>query len=465
MTVVDTRTAGRAARWQPPSGRPASLDAIPLPPQRGLAGRAWRHRRAMHYNRLIGLMVVVNLAVAGVAWRAGWFDPGSPELRHLAAVAQANFVVASLPRQQWMINAVGWLATRPGHGWPLRVRWVLGKYYHLGGLHVGAALAGSLWYATFVGGLVAAYAVGDEQVSGWNVAVSGVIVGVLAAMVAMALPEQRRLHHDRFEVSHRIGAWSVLALVWANTLVLVTATSDGASFGEALVASPTVWLLGLTTWFALWPWLLLRRVPVSVEKPSDHVAIAHLAHDTPPAVGTTRPISRHPLIGWHHFGCVPSVDDRPGYRMAISRAGDWTSEFIDDPPSHVWVRGLPAVGVANVRRLFRRVVFVATGSGIGPALSHLLESGDDCRLVWITRDPARTYGDGLVGEILTAQPDAVIWNTDERGKPDVLRLAHGVAVEFGAEAVICISNKAVTWTVVEGLEQRGIPAFGPIWDS
>ena len=58
--------------------------------------------------------------------------------------------------------------------------------------------------------------------------------------------------------------------------------------------------------------------------------------------------------------------------MVVSRAGDWTGAFIDDPPTHVWVRGLPAVGVANVNRLFTQVVFVVTGSGIGPALGHLL---------------------------------------------------------------------------------------------
>jgi hypothetical protein len=31
--------------------------------------------------------------------------------------------------------------------------------------------------------------------------------------------------------------------------------------------------------------------------------------------------------------------------------------------------------------------------------------------------------------------------------------------------VVCIANREVTWQVVHGLERRGIPAFGPIWDS
>ena len=34
-----------------------------------------------------------------------------------------------------------------------------------------------------------------------------------------------------------------------------------------------------------------------------------------------------------------------------------------------------------------------------------------------------------------------------------------------AEAVIVIANKKLTWQVVYGMESRGIPAYGAIWDS
>ena len=47
----------------------------------------------------------------------------------------------------------------------------------------------------------------------------------------------------------------------------------------------------------------------------------------------------------------------------------------------------------------------------------------------------------------------------------MLRLAYAAYVESGAEAVICVSNRTVTWDLVRGLERRGIPAFGPIFDS
>lgn len=151
--------------------------------------------------------------------------------------------------------------------------------------------------------------------------------------------------------------------------------------------------------------------------------------------------------------------------MAISRAGDWTSEFIATPPPAVWVRGVPTIELANVWRVFSRTVFVATGSGIAPVLGHLLDAEARTKLVWVTRNPRRTYGDGLVQEILDRQPDATIWDTESLGKPDVLRLAYAAYVESGAEAVICVSNRTVTGDLVHGLERRGIPAFGPVFDS
>ena len=175
-------------------------------------------------------------------------------------------------------------------------------------------------------------------------------------------------------------------------------------------------------------------------------------------------MSRSPLLEWHSFANVPSPDE-DGFRLTISRAGDWTGQFIDDCPNHVWVKGIPTAGVGNIDKLFRRVVWVATGSGIGPTLPHLLAHQVPAHLVWATRDPWATYGSGLVNEILAVQPQATIWDTQADGKPDMVKLAYQAVKAFDAEAVICISNKKLTWQVVEGMERIGIPAYGAIWDS
>jgi ferredoxin-NADP reductase len=131
----------------------------------------------------------------------------------------------------------------------------------------------------------------------------------------------------------------------------------------------------------------------------------------------------------------------------------------------MWVKGIPTAGVGNIDKLFKRVVWIATGSGIGPTLPHLLAHTAPARLVWSTRTPRVTYGDKLVDEILEAEPNALIWDTNENGRPDLVQLAYDAVQEFDAEAVIVISNKKLTWQVVYGMESRGIPAYGAIWDS
>jgi hypothetical protein len=59
----------------------------------------------------------------------------------------------------------------------------------------------------------------------------------------------------------------------------------------------------------------------------------------------------------------------------------------------------------------------------------------------------------------------VIWNTTSRGQPDLVQLALDACADFDAEAVIVVSNKPTTVRLVHQLERRGMPAFGPIWDS
>lgn len=190
---------------------------------------------------------------------------------------------------------------------------------------------------------------------------------------------------------------------------------------------------------------------VHIDRPSSHVALVRFDHGVTPFAGSS-------------FANIPEPG-RSGFRLTISRAGDWTGRFIDDAPETVWVKGIPTAGVVNIETLFTRVVDVATGSGIGPCLPHLLARKVPALLVWATRSPRKAYGDRLVDDILAVQPDAWIWDTGECGKPDMVRMALDACRAFDAEAVICISSRKLTWQVVRGVEERGIPAYGAIWDS
>jgi hypothetical protein len=424
-----------------------------------------KHPRAMHYNRLIALTLLANLALLGYGLtRGGWWSSHGVALKEIAVAAQANLAFAIIMRQQYLINALSWLATRAPTTWPLRIRWALAKVYHIGGLHVGSAVSGMLWYLALTGSLF--FAASREQVPAANVALSCVVAALLVVMIVLALPKLRARFHDRFEVTHRFCGLGALVGGWLNTVVLAASHRGSPSMAGALLATPTLWILLLSTASGMVSWVRLRKVPITVERPSSHAAIVSFDHGLTPLVGSARAISRNPLSGWHYFANVPApVASRSGYRMVVSRAGDWTGKFIDNPPSHVWIRGIPTAGMANVRKLFTRVVYVATGSGIGPMLAHLLVNEVPAHLVWVTRSPRETYGDMLVDEILAAQPGATIWNTDLLGKPDMLGLAYAAYAAAGAEVVICIANKRVTWQIVHGLERLGIPAFGPIWDS
>jgi hypothetical protein len=438
---------------------PATAGQLTLPPPTSPPRRILKHPRLMHHNRLAALVGVANLVLLGHALtRGGWWSAGHIDLAAISAAVLANFALAILIRQQYVVNLLFWLATRAPTSWPLRIRWTLAKVYHFGGLHVGGALAGTLWFLVLTVSLTLAALRGDPAASAALLVVSYALLALLAVIVLMARPGYRARRHDRFERAHRFGGWGALALFWTQT-VLSVRPEPGSP-----LAAPQIWVLALLTFSVALPWLRLRRVRVDVTRPSNHVALARFNHGVTPFAGSSTAISRRPLWEWHSFANVPAPGEA-GFRLTISRAGDWTGSFIDDMPTHVWVKGITTAGVANIETLFTKVVYVATGSGIGPVLPHLLARKVPSRLVWATRSPRATYGDELVDEILAGQPDAIIWDTAEHGKPDMVRLAYAAYVAFGAEAVICISNKKLTWQVVHGLERRGIPAYGAIWDS
>ena len=411
--------------------------AVELPPLTSAPRRLLKHPRLMHYNRLAALVLIANLVFLLASWPLA--------TRTLGHAALVNLALAVVVRQQYVVNLFFRLATWAPTSWPLKVRWTLGKVYHFGGLHVGGALAGAAW---FVAVAVTVTADGHNTPL---ITVSWALIGLLVGIVATALPPFRSRFHDHFEKIHRFGGWTALALFWTHTLL---SAPDPLSLA----------VLAVVTFSVALPWMRLRKVAVRIERPSPHVALARFDHGVTPFAGSSTAISRSPLMEWHSFANVPAPGES-GFRLTISRAGDWTGSFVDDAPERVWVKGITTAGVANIETLFEKVVYVATGSGIGPCLPHLLAAEVPSRLVWATRAPRTTYGDALVDEILAVQPDALVWDTSRNGKPDMVRLAYAAYRDFGAEAVICISNKKLTWQVVHGLESRGIPAYGAIWDS
>ncbi|WP_299946709.1 hypothetical protein [uncultured Microbulbifer sp.] len=436
----------------------AVVEKLTLDGKPSLFLRILRHRYLEHYNRLFFLVFTVNV---GILWhgltQTGWWPKQGTDLSVLLDLVLANFVVAVLVRQQYIINFFFWVATRAPVSWPLWIRWSLAKVYHFGGLHSGSAVAGTLWYAVFLAGLIYQQNNPLSNTPKNLVLVAFLLMAVLVLIVAMALPSVRRRIHNQFEWVHRFGGWSVLILFWVQTYLLAGSFSD-------LIRSTSFWGLCIITFSVILPWLRLKKVKINIVSPSPHVALTRFDHGVTPFAGSSTAISRNPLLEWHSFANVPAPSE-DGFRLTISRSGDWTGRFIDDKPKQVWTKGIPTAGVANIEVLFRKVVYIATGSGIGPCLPHLLAKKVPASLIWSTRSPRKTYGDELVDEVLGAVPDALIWDTSSRGKSDLVKLAQNAVRATNAEAVICIANQPLTQKVVYEMELQGIPAYGAIWDS
>ena len=417
--------------------------------------RITRHPALLEYRRLAAVVALVNLVVF---FRGDWRVDGAFVLSAIADVALINLSLGILIRQQRVVNALFWLATRIPTSWPLWMRWTAGKVFHFGGLHSGATVAGAIWLGFLAFGMVFNRINGATTPSDLTLGLSLAIVALMTGMIVTAIGPLRARFHNTFEKTHRFVGWTVLILFWAQTISL---TRDA---GVALTGTPAFWMLCVITLSIISPWLSLKRVDVDIVKPSDHAVLARFDYGDTPFAGSSNAISHTPFGEYHSFANIPTPNVA-GYRLAISRSGDWTGRFIDNPPEKVWVKGITTSGVARIEVLFKKVVYVGTGSGIGPILPHLLEGAVPNRLIWSTRSPRKTYGDALVNEIEAHTDDPLIWDTDARGKPDLSLLALQAVRETGAEAVIVIANQKLTRRVVYDMESHGIPAFGAIWDS
>jgi NAD(P)H-flavin reductase len=124
--------------------------------------------------------------------------------------------------------------------------------------------------------------------------------------------------------------------------------------------------------------------------------------------GTAIRITDSPLKEWHAFATIREPG-RSGFSLIVSRAGDWTSKVIDNPPTKLWVRGIPTHGFLRVVPLFRRMILVATGSGIGPCANAIFEDRIPVRLLWASPNARETFGDEFVDQLLRYAPDAVLY--------------------------------------------------------
>lgn len=449
------------------------------------------------YQRLFTSVFLLNLAAVLILLHLStWNSSTAFKLTDLATLASSNFLLAILFRQDWLINALFRTAWLVPWSLPLKIRRIVSRVYCYGGVHSGAAVVGMGWWIAFTA-VLSWEGVSKGTYTPLLLVTTLLIASLLVAIVVLSLPGVRVRYHDTWELTHRFLGWLSIALFWAQILLMTqytttvislsspSPTDQTSSFVQTLIVTPTFWILIATTALLIYPWLLLRRWTFTATPLSDHalqLSFPNRVHKYSCLV-----LSSSPLREWHPFATFPNVRSdgaQQGSSLVVSAAGDWTKGFIAEAQRKTkalemsgkgkegvtmefWVKSHPRAGVLSLSCLYKRVLILTTGSGIGPCLSSLLDrpAGQVARLVWSTRSPRKTYGDNILNLVGRADPEAAILDTDEMGRPDLLQIAWTMYKEMDAEAVFVLSNEKVTKLVVGGLERRGVPAFGPIWDS
>lgn len=335
--------------------------------------------------------------------------------------------------------------------------------FHYGGAHSGAGVAAVVWHVLYTACATRDYIhIHDKGLE--NLVTSYVLVAMFLLILAGAHPAFRRMYHDYFEALHRFAGWVALGTFWVHTVFAAHEyRAPDESPGRYLIQTPNFWTLGISTTCIFLSWGRLRRHDVRAEVLSSHAVRLYFTYRSMPPICGLK-VSTRPLLEWHAFATIPKSKGE-GFSLVVSNAGDWTRTAIQTPPTKLWVRGAPLHGLLFTSRLFRKIVVVATGSGIGPCLSLFYGDVTPRRILWSTPAPLETYGRGIVDAVVQADAAAVVWDTRERGRPDMVLETWKLVVESDAEAVFIISNPKLTRKVVFGMESRGVPAYGAIFDS
>ncbi|KAK0504211.1 hypothetical protein EDD18DRAFT_491110 [Armillaria luteobubalina] len=409
------------------------------------------------YRRLFSVVFIMNM---------GFFISYAIRGYHsqkIALVTVANICIAILMRQELVINTLFLIFCSVPQSWPFFIRKTAARVYHLGGIHSGAASSAVVWLI-----LLAVQAtrerVNNLGTSTATVALTYIILFFLVGIVLFAYPTLRIKRHDAFERIHRFLGWTATALVWAQVVLLTNDYKGDMSLGSALVHSAAFWLMVILSLSLILPWTKLRKVPVRSEVLSNHAVQLFVDYGPHPVPGSFQRFSTDPLNEWHSFATI-ATPGQSGFSIIISQAGDWTTEMITNPPKEIYVRGVPTCGALRIVPLFKRVLFVATGSGIAPFTPHIMSGKVNHKLFWMAPNTRATFGDPLVDMILENSPGAVVYDTRKHGRPNIVKLTNRFVDEFKPECVCVISNQKITENVVYGLRSRGILAFGAIFDS
>lgn len=148
-----------------------------------------------------------------------------------------------------------------------------------------------------------------------------------------------------FEFWHRFAGWTAVILFWTLVFLLVQdSRAPHQTYTQALIKTPSFWLLIIITLSIASSWRHVRKVHPRAERLSEHAMRLYFDEQPRAVPGSFDRISYGGLREWHAFATISMPqNEKKGFSMVVSRAGDWTSQCIDNPPPQMWIRGIPGM--------------------------------------------------------------------------------------------------------------------------
>ncbi|ORY85535.1 hypothetical protein BCR37DRAFT_344764 [Protomyces lactucae-debilis] len=385
--------------------------------------------------------------------------------KNVFSFALGNLLASVLARNELFLRIAYWLAVKIFSWTPVRIKnWVTSFFVHLGGIHSGCSTAGLMWAC------YSAYrAFQQRSQMPASILVFAVLTPItLGASISVAVPWVRHYHHNIFEKVHRFAGWLGLVYLWVLVILLESYNPTTREFHPSsanLWRRQDFWYSFLLTLMIIAPWLTLQKIPVIVSSPSPKTAF--LSFPGGCFTGLLGRISRSPWLEWHAFGIISEGPLSFTHHMLVVAQGDWTRDLIANPPEYVWTRGLKFAGLPYLAQMYQRGVIVATGAGLGVTLSVYLQNTGYFHLIWIGADLEQTYGPEVMGLLKKAVKGdrMTLVDTRKQGRPDTVKLIDDVYRKIDAQVVFVTSNPKGTEIITQGCRARGMPCFGPLWDS
>lgn len=416
------------------------------------------------YKRLMYLALAVNVLLLCLLCTGNW--TAAEGQAPLAAVV--NVFLCVLFRNELFFRVVYWAAVRTFRpDWmPLQLKLAVTSFLQsVGGLHSGAGMSSVVWMIKAIYDMSGNAQLATDAMR----SMAYLILALLSISCLGAIPVVRHLFHDVFEHSHRLGGWGSLICLWGFVLLSARHTqtledsSERRSMRDVLESTPAYWLSVFLTVLVVLPWLSVRRVRVEFTTPSNHAAL--IRFPGPVRAGYLSRISDKPLGDWHAFGIMS--DNRFTHTLLAGAVGDFTKRILADKPEYLYTRSVKFAALPYLVHMYRRVLLVATGSGLCPFMSFLLQpTRPEVHVIWVGKNLRGNFGDEIMASVDAFPPERrTVFDTAVQPRPNMLELTIATARARHIEIVIVTSNPVGTRDIVNGCRKAGVAAFGPIWDS